>query len=261
MKKIILLALVFLAIQSVAYAQKGYNFDYKMHPNKTCVLQMDIKSTNETSIDGKMTKSESVSKVSRSTTTKAANAAGLFPTVMTFDEAYILNDGKEMTSPISNTVIEGLMAEDNKFQIDTIINPKMDKAVRDALKIVFKDLKPEIEFPKKPLKIGDTFSQDVPMNIPLNGQTIKIIITKNYTLKSVIKNLAEFSVKEDFKLDAPSENITAIGDGTGVVVFDITENQVIKDTVRMTINMKVKTANGVILGYMNSNSKKTTVIK
>ncbi|MGV9004408.1 hypothetical protein [Flavobacterium sp.] len=261
MKKIILLALVFLANHSVGYAQKSYNFDYKLHPNKTYVLQMDITSTNETTIDGKMTKSESVSKVSRSTTTKAANAAGLFPAIMTFDEAYILNDGKEMTSPISNTVIEGLMAADNKFQIDTIINSKMDKTVRDALKIVFKDLKPEIEFPKKALKIGETFSHDVPITIPVNGQTIKIIITKNYTLKSVLKNLAEFSVSEDFRLEAPSENSTAIGDGTGSVVFDILENQVIKDNTRLTINVKIKTAHGMILGYMNSNSKKTTVIK
>lgn len=261
MKKIILLALVFLAVQNVAYAQKGYSFTYKIHPNKTYVLQMDITSSNETTIEEKMTKSESVTKVSRATTTKAANSAGLFPTIMTFDEAYILNDGKEMTSPISNTVLEGLMSEDNKFLIDTVINPNMDKETKEALKSVFKDLKPEIAFPKVPLKIGDTFSHDMPMNIPLYGQTIKIIITKNYTLKSVIKNLAEFSVSEDFRLDAPSENITAIGDGTGTVVFDIAENQVIKDTVRLTINIKVKTANGVILGYVNSNSKKTTVIK
>lgn len=260
MKKSFAIILLGLLVSSIGYSQKTYTFEYKIHPERTYVLEMDIASNNETTVSDVLTKNESLSKVRRTTTTKAANAEGLFPTIMAFDDVRMLNEGKEVLSPLSYTIIEGLMAEDNKFKIDTIINPKLDKVTRDALKTVFKDLKPEIDFPKKPMKIGDGFSQDSPLTVPVNGQKIKLLMTKTYTLKGVLNGIAEFSIKMNFALAMSNENITAIGDGGGVVLFNIAENQVVKDDTHYTVNIKVKTPTGIELGYVNAKAKKNTVI-
>lgn len=260
MKKSLSIILLGILFQTLGYAQKEYTFIHKLHPNKTYILEMDNTNNNETTVNGVLTKTESLSKVRRTTITKEANTEGLFPTSMAFDDVRLITDGKEGFSPISNTIIEGLMAEDSKFKIDTIINPKLDRVTRDALKVVFKDLKPEIEFPKTPMKMGDTFSNDTPMTIPLYGEKIKLIMTKTYTLKGVLKEVAEFSVATNVVLNMTNQEITVLGDGNGQVLFDINENQVIKDNLRYTVNIRIKTETGLVLGYAYSNSKKSTEI-
>lgn len=250
----------FVLISSYSYCQQTYSFESKIHPEKEYKLQMDISSINETTINNKTTKSESISRITRTTTTEKANKNGQFPATMNFGEVIVAGAGKEVLSPMSKTIIIGLLSEDSKFNIDTIINPRLDNQTKNALKSVFKDLKPDIDFPKKPLKIGDSFEHKIPMNIPINGEQIKALITKTYTLKSVINNTAEFTVSEIISLNMEGLNVTASGDGNGIVEFNIKENQIVKDKLHFTINITIKKENMDVTGFVKSDSEKTTLI-
>jgi hypothetical protein len=222
---------------------------------------MDISSINETTINNKTTKSSSISRITRVTNTENANSNGLFPTTMNFGEVIVSGAGKEVLSPISKTIIKGLLSEDSKFKIDTIINPNLDPQIKNALKSVFKDLKPDIDFPKNPLQIGDSFDYKIPMNIPTNGEQIKVLITKKFTLKSVTNNLAKFTVDEIVSLNMESQNIKAIGDGNGFVEFNILENQIVKDKSHFTIDITIKKEKNNIRGVITSDSEKTLKIQ
>lgn len=258
MKKYIILFLI--SISSSTYSQKTFSFESKIHPEKTYSLQMNISLISETTINNKTTKSQSISKVTRETTTKKANKNGLFPATMKFGDVIISGDGKEVLNPMSKTIINGLLSENNKFTIDTIINSKLDQHIKIALKSAFKDLKPDIDFPKKPLKIGDSFVNKIPMTIPVNGEQVKVLITKTYTLKSVINNTAEFTVSEKISLNMESLNISASGEGNGVVEFKISENQMVKDIAHFTINITIKKENINVTGFVKSDSEKITRI-
>jgi hypothetical protein len=259
MKKSILIYILFISLNS--YCQESYNFECVIHPEKTYSLEMNISSINETTINNETKKSESITNVKRVTTTDKANQEGLFPATMKFGNIKVIGDGKEALNPVSNTIIKGLLAKDNKFKIDTIINPNLDLQTKNALKSVFKELKPDIDFPKKSLKIGDSFEHKIPTNIPLNGEQIKVLITKTFTLKSVTKNIAEFTLTEKITLNMPSENITASGEGNGIVEFNIAENQIVKDISHFTINLNLATQNGNIKGFVKSDSEKITLIE
>ena len=222
---------------------------------------MDISSVNETTINDKTTKNSSISRITRVTTTEKGNKNGQFPATMNFGEVIVSGSGKEVLSPLSKTVIKGLLSEDSKFNIDTIVNPNLDQPTRNALKSVFKDLKPDIEFPNTPLKIGDSFEHKIPMNIPVNGEQVKVLITKTFTLKSVVNNIAEFTVSEIISLNMQNQDIKASGDGTGVVEFDITENQIIKDKTHFTIEINIKKENLNVKGFVTSDSEKTLRIQ
>lgn len=259
MKKI--LSLFLISITSYSYCQETFSFTSKIHPEKTYSLQMDISSINETTINDKTTKSSSISRITRVTNTEKANSNGLFPTTMNFGEVIVSGAGKEALSPLSKTIIKGLLSEDNKFNIDTIINPNLNTQIKDALKTVFKDLKPDIDFPKKSLQIGDSFEHKIPMNIPINGEQIKVLITKKFTLKSVANHLAKFTVNETTTLNMENQNIKAIGEGNGFVEFNILENQIVKDKSHFTIDISIKNRKNNIRGIVTSDSEKTLRIR
>ena len=259
MKKHLIILLI--SITSHSYCQETFSFISKINPEKTYSLQMDISSVNETTINDKTNKSSSISRITRVTRTEKANKNGQFPATMNFGEVIVSGAGKEVLSPLSKTIIKGLLSEDSKFNIDTIINPKLDEQTKNALKSVFKDLKPDIDFPKKPLKIGDSFDHKIPMNIPVNGEQIKVLLTKTYMLKSVINNIAEFTVSEIISLNMESLNITANGSGSGIVEFNIAENHIVKDKLHFTINILIKKENLEVIGIVNSDSEKTLRIE
>jgi hypothetical protein len=94
----------------------------------------------------------------------------------------------------------------------------------------------------------------------MNGEQIKTLITKTFTLKSVINNIAEFTVSETISLNMESLDVTASGDGNGIVEFNIKENQIVKDKLHFTIKITIKKENTNVIGFVKSDSEKTTTI-
>lgn len=101
----------------------------------------------------------------------------------------------------------------------------------------------------------------MPMIIPINGEQVKILITKVFTLKSIINNTAEFTVNEIISLNMEGLNVSASGEGNGVVEFNISENQIVKDKSNFTININIKKDKIDVKGFIKSDSEKITRIQ
>ena len=116
-------------------------------------------------------------------------------------------------------------------------------------------------FPEQCLKIGDSFTQENPIEIPMSGfEPIKMKIVSKYTLVKKEEKMAFFKVEQTYNLTSSNEEIKLAASGTGegsmtvdtdknyltnnesktdlVFVFkvgDLTINMTQKSTVQQTI--------------------------
>ena len=251
--------------------QETFEFESKVNPKKTYSLSMDMSSSNKVKyltenpeLKDKIAESNSSTKMTRITTTKGLSNNGNFPATIEYGKIISTSNGNETTNPVSGTIVKGIYA-DNKFKVEEVISDKLNKKTKDGIKYALENVKPDIDFPNEPLRIGDSFEHKMPMTIPVDGANpVKLDIVKIFTLKSVKENIAIFDLKEDIKLNMEIEqtNVVAKGNGNGVVKFDIIENQIITNNVSFTIELSVKVNEDLTVNsIVNSNSEIVTTIE
>jgi len=247
--------------------QEKFEFESKINPQKTYSLTMNMSSTNKVKyltdnqeLKVKTTESNNSTKMTRITTTRGIIDNGNFPATIEYGKIITTINGNESTNPISGTIVNGTYS-DNKFKVEEVISDDSNSKTKDGIRYALENVKPDIDFPKKPLKIGDSFEHKMPMTIPVEGANpVKLDIIKIFTLKSVEGNIAIFDLKENIKLDLNIEQKNAIvkGQGNGVVEFDISENQIVKNNASFKIELDVKVNNDLTINSiveMNSEIK------
>ena len=251
--------------------QQKLEFESKINPDKTYSLSMNMSSTNKVQyltenpdLKDKTTESNNSTKMTRITTTKGITDSGNFPATIEYGKIITTVNGNKTSNPISGTIVKGTYS-DNKLNVKEVLSNDLDKKTKDGIKYALENVKPDIDFPKKPLKVGDSFEHKMPMNIPIEGANpVKIDIIKTFTLKSVKENTAIFDLKETIQLSTQIEqtNVVANGDGNGIVEFDINENQIIKNNASFTIELNVKINDDITVNsIINSNSEIETKIE
>jgi hypothetical protein len=152
-------------------------------------------------------------------------------------------NGKEMKQPdkLVGMKIKGYATEEGKVSIDAI-EGNSDVAMKEALQKMIAQIYQSIEFPNKAMKIGDTFKQEVPMEMPVSGQTLKMLINVTYTLKEIKASQAFFDYTQSISMNIKLEkgNTTATGSGTGKMIYDIPANYITDTTGDMIMNMAMQ---------------------
>lgn len=100
----------------------------------------------------------------------------------------------------------------------------------------------QFDFPEQRLKIGDQFSLDRPMSMPMEGSTIEIIVTTTYKLLSINNNLAQFDLSQSYLMTPKTmdNSFTGSGSGKGQLSYDI-ENCLINDiSIKTELEMNKK---------------------
>ncbi len=126
--------------------------------------------------------------------------------------------------------IYGNYAVEGTFTLDSIGGGNLTDEIQSTLGTTLKQLQNEITFPKEPMAIGDSFENEVPMNIPTGpSNPMKVSVISVYTLKSIRSGLAFFDVDQSISMsgNAESMSILASGEGKGVLAYD-TENNFTK---------------------------------
>jgi hypothetical protein len=261
-----------LIISTYGFGQTTYSFDAKIKPEKKYSQKMVVNSsmqigytTDSIPLKNKKLGNESVTSVSKVLTTKKKDKNNYFEAIVEFGEISSTSNLKKALNPISNTIVKGNYIGKNLFKVQSVINEKIDDKTKELVKYSLENVKPEIEFPIKPLKIGDSFEHDMPMKIPVDqNNTVNLIIKKTYTLKEVNNNIAVFDLSELIFLDTnfKAENVLAYGNGTGIVEFNIAENQIVKNNSEFTIHMDLTEKLNVIRNIVSkSNSEIITTIE
>ncbi len=81
----------------------------------------------------------------------------------------------------------------------------------------------QLVLPAKQMKVGDEFTQEQPLSIPLAGAALNMNIVTHYKLTSIANGMANFDLLMEYTVetDIIPEGMKANGSGTGTLVYDI----------------------------------------
>jgi hypothetical protein len=194
--------------------------------------------------------------------TAAASADKSFAVAMSkaFVSARAMVNGQEAPAPpdlLAGKTINGTINPDGKVNADTATTAG---ELNSWVKSMVNGLPTAINFPDKPLKVGDTFTTMAPgYELDLSNQGIKQDFTMNvtYKLTDIKDNLATFETSGEFDINHNAEHqgrvikITGKGGGPGKLVFDIAKSY------PLYIASQIQTAFEVVSDKARANFKAT----
>ena len=265
-------ALVLFALAAKpSIAQQQVLFKIKFSPNKTYTMEMTNDMKMEMDLPDSAMRSSVMAKgmklpmhldmlqeMSITTRTGAGAADGRIPVTISYDKVgtSVKMEGKEMKKPdnLAGMKIKGHVAKDGKLSVDEIegnIAPEMKKSIENTVSQMLKS----VNFPDKAMKIGDTFSQEMPMVIPTAAGTMSLVVKANYVLKEIKAKQAFFDYTQDISMDFKVDQgkSTASGSGAGRMIYDIPTNYITETTGDMKLDMTV--AVGEMVMKINANGK------
>ncbi|UJH68619.1 hypothetical protein [Allomuricauda sp. SCSIO 65647] len=255
------LPIIFLLFNFSINAQESFSFEAQISPNKKYITQLESSSISEIDFiaDEKTMeelKSQGVklplkfttqTKMTTTISTGSKGVDGYIPATMEYGKVLATTEmnGETKTEekPFSGAKILGKYDNNFKFEVDTIIGDNIDTQMRAVLKNILSTVQQSINFPKEPMQIGDTFQNKIPMSIPIQGMNpIKVIIKIDYLLRDIADGKATFDVNQQVSLDASQEqvNVKATGSGSGVSVYSVTDNYLIKNQSELPMELTAK---------------------
>jgi hypothetical protein len=275
--------LLFSSIFLTAFLQtKEVIFKSVFQPNKVYVTKIESISKSEIDFTGPEDKIQQLKSsglelpmiiegsnaVTTVTQTFDLNPDGTFQAKIAYGnvQAYQVQNGKKTKSesPISGMLIEGIYDSENKFKVNTLVSNKVDETVKKTLKYTLENAQENINFPDRPLKVGDSFEQEIPMTIPVAGiSNVEIIINTTYKLKDINGDMAKFDMNQSIKLNMNVKEVkmSATGGGKGESIFDISEKLLTKYESDLTIKLNMKVEDMVIDAKINAKSSQNITVK
>ncbi len=261
MKKYLLLTAALVLSISLS-AQDSFIFKYEFTPNSKYTTQMETNMTGLMDMKAdeatmqKMAKNgmelpiKMKQKTSASLTslTGDKDAAGDIPVTLSYDKMNMEMSMNDEAVPVPNvfedTKIFGKYSSTSKLRIDSISGNNVLPNIKEIMAKAIEQVQLQILFPKHPLKIGDTFENEIPMNVPIaNMVPIEMNVKTNYILKNIENGIAYFDIEQSLTLASNQENMTiqAEGSGTGKLEHDIKKNYMSRyeTTLPMKMNMKM----------------------
>jgi hypothetical protein len=259
--------IVLCLLSAGASAQQAIKFKYGYSPKQTYTLNNKMNMDMEMTMGGD---SAAMAKIAASgmkqpmmmkmdmtsaadIKTGAANPAKAVPFTLTYASLTTkttVNGVETPTpkSPLLDQVIKGTIDADGKMHIDTITGAAVNEQMKTAMTKMVNSMQAQIKFPEKPMAIGETFTNDIPMSIPAAGINMDFALKATYKLTAIKDNLAYFDTMSHFDMDLNTQanGITINGKGTGggpgKMVFNIKNNfpQSMIGDIDMNFNMDVK---------------------
>ena len=196
------------------------------------------------------------------TTTGALKADNTIPARTVYDRSTSIQNvnGKEVKrdNSLEGVIIEGYYEKGNQLVVDTIISSTLDPLIKTTILKTLELAHGQIKFPEAPLQVGDTFDQNLPLQIPLPGASpVKIVINTNYKLSEIKNGKAIFDIVQNVTLDMEIQqtNMSASGGGTGFSEFDIEKSTITRYDSDLRMKMTITLDSMLITATTNAKSK------
>jgi hypothetical protein len=155
--------------------------------------------------------------------------------------------GKEMTNPnpMNGAKIFVLIDENNKITVDSV-QGNVSKEFKEMASKMIEQFEGKVNFPARPLKIGDEFSDERPLEMPMaGGNVMKMVIKTKYKLVKVEGNEATFDQVQDLTLAMQMEkgDANATGTGKGIMKFNIKDQYASFSSTDMDMDLKMNFQN------------------
>ncbi len=139
------------------------------------------------------------------------------------------------------------VGQDGVMSIDSANGKRADDTTRQKMKQMMNLFQKQIQFPAKALKVGDSFTQSNPLNIPLGKKTggdVKVNYAVTYKLTRIEQGKAYFDITPNFSLDFNIQNKLSVnmsGTGSGKMVYSIKDNFPISNNGNIDLKIKIAT--------------------
>ena len=165
-------------------------------------------------------------------------------------------------SPLVGLNIFGHYDESGKMHMDSIPGKNVNDTLRSMIFNMVKSFQDKIKFPDYPLKVGDTFSQELPMTLPIEGNSFNIVVKINYKLTDLKENNAFFDLEQTANFNFAKGNATMnmLGKGNGKMVFDIINGFSSNTTSNLKFDYTMRMGKILIKGSALMSSIHKTVI-
>lgn len=253
MKK--LLSLLFISITFANYGQTNQILDFKPHYAPEMVYNQTVTNSSDYEITysgsekflealakngaENPTKIKSIFTVETASKTGKLNKNGNFPITIEYTKSVDAN-GKNIipngTILYGNTSLEGLP------KMDSIVSEGSDENFKNTIFQTVQSTFNQLLLPEKKLKIGESFSQENPLTIPIAGINIEMIITTTYSLKSITPKNAYFDITQNYTMKILDDRFATAGSGTGSgkLIYDIPNQFAIENQLNMEMSLNLK---------------------
>lgn len=146
-----------------------------------------------------------------------------FPLTIEFVKSSNTND--KMIIP-NGTIIYGKGSIDTMPTLDSIVSNGLSDELKKAILQTIQATFTQINIPERTVKVGEVFSLDTPLSIPVAGMQLDMTIATTYKLLSIQNNVADFDVSQTYlmKMNTTKFPMTATGTGKGKLLYDVVHN-------------------------------------
>jgi len=189
-------------------------------------------------------------------TSKTVNDKGEFNFELIFNQLKI---GSDSVSIPPRTKFIGVANGNDMPRFDSVISNEIGDEVKKQIIPLIQKMYSQITFPEKDLKKGESFTHEIPMQMPVGAAVIAVKILTRYTLMSVNNGMATLAISQTYTFDSgESKSITGSGDGNGELLYDIQNNFYRKFQINSALKLHLKTdraeAREEIRGYYEQTS-------
>lgn len=275
MKKIFVLLIILTQFSIITYSQDSLLFKIKYLPERTYNQSIEQTSNTELKYFGSDEFLEKIKNkgiqnptiTSKESLMECVIRTGIltdksiFPLTMEFvkitgsDEKQAMPDG---------TILYGNVLGDNMPTFDSISMTGIDDEVKNSVLQSMQSMYSQLNFPEKKLKVGDEFTRESPLSIPISDVTVELAITTKYKLKSILDGIASFDISQIYTMESTITKyvITANGNGEGQLLYDVQNNFYLKYQLDNNLEMNTKLESFELNVYSKSSFiQKTSITK
>ncbi|MDX9930677.1 MAG: hypothetical protein RBS37_12590 [Bacteroidales bacterium] len=213
-------------------------------------------------------KLDGLNEVELTLSTSARDADGTLPATMTYDKMKISMQMNGMEqggdSPFTGMEIKGRYDVEGSFMVESAKGLGEEFSQEDMSNTINK-LQQFVGFPDKPLKVGDTFTMKVPLDIPVSSMSgLSVYTESDYTVREINPTSVLLDIVIRLAMDSGQEvmGAAATGTGTGTCVYDRAETIITSYEFDMDYSIKMDVQRIMTMTFkMISHTKQSTRVK
>ncbi len=256
--KLYLIIFLFFQIQCII-GQEILEFEVKYLPNSDYLISTDQKMKYEMFMD-------------------ANDGTGKIPEIsedsVKMNYSIHTTEKKDSIIPIKIVLLDSISAQLQKgtkfhgyakgmaIRLDSIESTDMTELYKDILIKNMQSTFNQADFPKKTLKIGESFIHNSTMDLSTGFMPIKINTITTYKLEKVENQIAEFDVDKKYELNSQTEemNIKIDGTGSGKIIYDSNEHFFTEYRLSFRMNMLMELMGMKVEGESSSDMIQNVII-
>lgn len=255
MKNIFLFLLFFIPFFNYSQSEKTLDFKMGYSPQTSYIQTIEQSLGNELIYSGSedFLKKLKENGVENSTTTANTTVTesilktgklekdGNFPVIIEFIKS--TSSDQKVIIP-NGTLIYGKASTASMPKLDSIVSKDLDATFKNSLLQTLQSTFSQLALPEKKMKIGESFSQENPLKIPVATLTFDMLITTTYKLINIQNQIANFDIVQDYVLKIADNDqqfdINASGNGNGKLDYNIPNHFATQFNLDIELNLGLK---------------------